>query len=197
MRLLVGVLLVTASYGQTPWQGLQFGMNRQEVRDILSVKSFSLRDGRDSGSNIVDPDFELKTNSAILSSNFKPEVASASMFFKPELAFGTQGSLQTVKLDLDQARVFQSAPAFRSDPALLTAIAGTSVYEQLTGKYGQRVGMRGPCDNISVVTLIGSIQECSVKWKDSGQTIELFWSYNWPLRKLSFFITYSGTVSGL
>lgn len=197
MRLFIGVLLVTASYGQTTWQGLQFGMNRQQARDILSAKSFSLRDGRDTGSNIVDPDFELETNSAILSSNFKAGVATASMFFKPELVFGTQGGLQTVKLDLDQARAFQSAPAFQSNAALLTAIAGTSVYEQLTGKYGQPVGKRGPCDSISVATLIGSIQECSARWKDSGQTIELFWSYNWPLRKLSFFITYSGTASGL
>jgi hypothetical protein len=185
--------------GQTTWQGLQFGMNRQQARDVLSANGFSLREGRDSGSNIVDPDFELKTNSPILSSNYNPDVASASMFFKPELVFGTQGGLQTVKLDLDQARVAQSAPAFRSNAGtvLLTVVAGTSVYEQLTGEYGQPVGARGPCNNTSASRLVGSIQECSAKWKDSGQTIELFWSYNWPLQKLSFFITYSGTASGL
>jgi hypothetical protein len=197
MRLLISVLFLSSSYAQITWQGLQFGMNRQQVKDSLSAKSFSTRDSRDATIVTVDPDFELKTNSAILSSNFKTEVASASMFFKPDVAFGAQSGLQTIKLELDQAKIFQSAPAFQSSLPLLTTIAGTSAYEQLTGKYGPPVSKRGPCDDIPLASLIGSIQECSAKWKDNGQTIELFWSYNWHLRNLSFSITYSATASGL
>ena len=196
MKLLSGVIVISAIYAQTSWQGLQFGMNRQQVRDALLAKNFSVRD-LDATTYSVEPDFEVKTNSPFLAANFKAEIASASMFFKPAAIFDARNGLQTIKLELDQAKVFQSAPAFQSNVPALTAIAGTSIYEQLTGKYGPPVSKRGPCDNIPVASLIGSIQECSAKWKDSGQTIDLFWSYNWPLRKLSFFVTYSAVAATL
>jgi hypothetical protein len=157
MKFLICILVVISSYAQTQtsWQGLRFGMNRQQVRETLSAKSFSLLDGRDATTSTVMPEFELKTNSAILSSNLKPGFASAPMFFKPEVAFDHQGNLQTIKLDLDQSKVAESTPALRSNVELITYIAGTSAYEQLTGKYGPPAVKRGPCDNIHLHRWLG------------------------------------------
>jgi hypothetical protein len=196
MRPLIGaVLFLAMSYaqGQTTWQGLSFGMKHEQVRDALSAKGFSLHGSDEATTSTAEPDLEVKTNSATLSSNLKPPVANASMFFKPELSFDAQGGLQSVKLDLDQAKVFQSTPALQP-MALLPYIAGTSVYEQLTGKYGPPTAKRGPCDNISLASLVGSAQECSAKWNGAGQTIELFWNWTGLIgrpEKLSFFVSYS------
>ncbi|MGA2334655.1 MAG: hypothetical protein ABSG08_04710 [Terriglobales bacterium] len=203
MKLLIGVVLffgVSYAQAQTTWQGLSFGMKHQQVRDTLSAKGFSLHGSDEATTATVEPDLEVKTNSATLSANLKPVVATASMFFKPELSFDVQGGLQTVKLDLDQAKVLQSTPALQP-LAILPYIAGTTVFEQLTGKYGPPDATRGPCDNISLASLVGTVQECSAKWKDAGQTIELFWSWSGLIgrpEKLSFFISYSsGATTGL
>jgi hypothetical protein len=203
MGLLIGVVLFLSmnyAQAQTTWQGLSFGMKHQQVRDALSAKGFSLHGSDESTTSTAEPDLEVKTNSATISANLKQSVATASMFFKPELGFDAQGRLQTVKLNLDQAKVLQSTPSLQP-LAVLPYIAGTSVYEQLTRKYGSPTATRGPCDNISLASLVGSVQECSAKWNDAGQTIELFWSWSGLIgrpEKLSFFISYSsGATAGL
>jgi hypothetical protein len=198
MRILIGVVLFCSlSYAQTTWQGLSFGMKHQQVRDTLSARGFSLHGSDEATRFTAEPDLEVKTNSATLSSNLKPAIATASMFFKPELSFDAQGGLQSVRLDLDQAKTLQTTPALQP-LAMITYIAGASVYEQLTGKYGPPTAKRGPCDDIGLASLVGTVQECSAKWKDAGQTIELFWSWSGLMghpEKLSFFISYSSVVT--
>ena len=158
MRLLFVVVLCFGSVyaeAQATWQGLSFGMNRQQVRDALSARGFSLRGSDDSATSTAEPDFELKTTSATLSANLKPAVATAPMFFTPELSFDAQGRLHAIKLSLDQAKVLQSTPGLSLQTLpVLTYIAGTSVYEQLTAKYGGPVTTRGPCGNINLAVLV-------------------------------------------
>lgn len=182
---------------QTTWQGLQFGMDRQQVRDSLGKSGFSAQPGPDATVAIVTPDFELPTNSSYLSQNLKPEIASASVYFTPALGFGPQDKLLVVKLVLDQSKTFQVTPALGSNLPTLTFLAGTSAYEQVVGKYGPLASTRGPCASIPIAELVGSVTDCSARWNSSGQTIELFWDYNWMRRSLTFTITYSGLSSGL
>ncbi len=203
MKLLIGLVLffsMACSQAQTTWQGLSFGMKRQQVRETLSTKGFSLQGGDEAITPIAEPDLEVKTKSATISANLKPPLADASMFFKAELSFDAQDRLQSVKLNLDQPKVIQATPAIRP-LAMLPYIAGTSVYEQLTRKYGAPTASRGPCDNISLASLVGTVQECSARWIDGGQAIELFWSWSGLIgrpEKLSFFISYSsGAATGL
>jgi hypothetical protein len=203
MRPLIAIVLVLGAslvQAQTTWQGLSFGAKRQQVRGALSARGFSLRDADDAKTSTAEPDFEVKTNSPTLAANLKPSVAAAPMFFIPELTFDAQGRLQAIKLNLDQAKVLGATPAIQP-LALLPYIAGTSVYEQLIGKYGPPATQRGPCGNISLASLVGSVQECSAKWNDAGQIIELFWSWSGQINRpsrLLFFISYSAPdASGL
>jgi hypothetical protein len=185
---------------QTTWLGLSFGTNRQQVREALSARGFSLHDADNGKTSTVEPDFGIKTSSPTLAANLKPSVATAPMFFTPELSFDAQGKLQAIKLNLDQAEVLGVTPAIQP-LALLPYIAGTSVYEQLIGKYGPPAAERGPRGNISLASLVGSVQECSAKWNDAGQTVELFWSWSGLINRpprLSLFVLYSAAnASGL
>lgn len=95
----------------------------------LSPKSYSLRDGRNATTATVEPDLEQKINSPTLSASLKPEFATVSLFFQPEVIFSPQGGLQSIKLDLDQVKFFQVTTALKS-PEMLTYIAATYVYEQ-------------------------------------------------------------------
>jgi len=195
--ILVCLIVNSACAAQATWQGLQFGMNIQQASDLLSSKQFSVRQGATPKSYIVSPDFELKTESAYLSSNLKDDIATAPMYFGPQLSFDDQGKLESVTLSLDQAKVFQTTPAFNGNLPMLTMVAGTSLYEQLTSKYGSPIDVRGPCANIPVASLVGSVTECSAKWSWNSQSIELFWSHNWPLRKLALFVKYFAVGSSL
>jgi hypothetical protein len=202
MRLFIAsvLLLVANLQAQTTWQGLSFGTKRQQVRDTLSAKGFSLRDADDAKTSTAEPDFEVKTNSPTLVANLKPSVATAPMFFTPELTFDAHGKLQAIKLNLDQAKVLGATPAIQL-LALLPYIAGTSVYEQLTAKYGPPATRRGPCDDIEIASLVGTAQECSAKWNGDGQTIDLFWSWSGLIgrpERFSLFVLYSNIAgSGL
>jgi hypothetical protein len=184
-------------FAQTTWQGLQFGMDRQQVRDGLAKSNFSMQMGTDARVVTVTPDFELRTNSSTLSENLKPEIATAPVFFTPVLGFGAQDKLSIVKLSLDQSKTFQSTPGLNSNLPILTFLAGTSTYEQLISKYGPSSVTRGPCGNIPIAELVGSVTECTARWNGTGQTIELFWNYNWTLHSLNFTITYSELSSAL
>jgi hypothetical protein len=194
MRLCGLFLCIGASctcVAQTTWQGLQFGTDRQQVRDELAKSNFSVQQGADARIVIVTPDFELRTSSSTLSEALKPEIASASVFFTPVLGFGAKDKLSIVRLSLDQSKTFQSTPALNSNLPNLTFLAGTSSYEQLISKYGPPAATRGPCGSIPIAELVGFVTECSARWNGAGQTIELFWNYNWTLSSLTFTITYS------
>jgi hypothetical protein len=191
---------VECAHTQTTWQGLAFGMNHQQVRETLAARGFSLHGAADAPISVAEPDVEVKTNTPTLSLSLKAPFATAPVFFKPQLTFDDKGGLKAVRLLLDQDKTLQTTPALQP-MGIVLFIAGTSIYEQLTGKYGSPVAKRGPCDNISPADLVGSAQDCSVKWKDSaqpGQTIELFWSWSGLVgrpQKLVFFILYSSPAS--
>jgi hypothetical protein len=182
---------------QTSWQGLRFGMASQEARELLLAKQLKMQPAPALRTFTVLPDFELKTDSAHLSANLRDEIATATMYFGPQLSFDGQDKLQTITLTLDQTKVFQTTPAFNNNLPILTMVAGTSLYEQLTAKYGRPAAARGPCADVPSAGLVGSITECDAKWNAGGQSIELFWNYNWPTRNLLLFVRYSSANSGL
>lgn len=189
------LLMATLVQAQTTWQGLSFGASRQQVRDQLSPKGFSLQATDNANTYVAEPDFEVKTTSPTLAANLKPPPATAPMFFTPELSFDAQGKLQAIKLSVDQAKVLAATPALKP-LALLPYVAGTSVWEQLVGKYGSPSTRRGPCGNPDVASLIGTIQECNAKWNGEGQTIDLFWSWSGLIgrpEKFALFVLYSSS----
>jgi hypothetical protein len=186
-----------SAVAQTTWQGLEFGADRQKISETLASKQFLLQPRKDSGTADVIPDFELQTKSAVLLSTYKAPVAEAPTFFRPELGFDTHGQLETVKLYIDPEKSFQVSPALRGSLPVLTFVAGTSLYEQLTSKYGAAATKHGPCENIPLSELVGSITQCSARWNSNNQSIELFWEYNWRPEKLIFLVTYSKVSSSL
>lgn len=197
LSLLLCFGLSSTAFAQATWQGLEFGMDRQKATEVLSAKGFSILQGGDLRTTILTPDFELKTNSAFLSSNLRDEVATAPMFLKPELTFDEHGKLEIVNLSLDQEHTFQTTPALREMVPLLAFIAGTSVYEQLTSKYGSPADSRGRCANIGLAGLVGSTTECTARWNVNHQSIELHWDYRDQIHKLSFSLAYSNVQSAL
>jgi hypothetical protein len=192
--LLIGAVSAPA---QSTWQGLQFGQSRAEAAQVLAAKKAVLNAGSSPQTATVTPDLAVQTSSPMLSANLRAEVANAPMYFTPVLSFDDGDKLKAITLTLDETKTFQATTELKGTKPLLTFIAGTSLYEQLSSKYGAPNTANGPCSDISLASLVGATTECNARWGSNGQTIELHWDYRSILDSLNFTVIYKPLPSAL
>ena len=198
-RLVAIVYLGTAlsAAAQSTWQGLQFGQDRAEAAQVMAAKQYNLNPGDAPRTATITPDFIIETSSSTLSANLRAQIAKAPMYFIPVLSFDASEKLNAVTLKLDEAKSFQATPALGGQKALLTFIAGTSLFEQLTNKYGKSISATGPCAEIDLASLVGATTECNARWSSNNQIVELHWDYRGRVQTLNLVVLYKPVPSSV
>lgn len=202
MKLLVAAVALTlpaiaiAQRGGTTWRDLQFGMSESAARQKLG-RGFEFIPGTVKGDYTLKPDYELKT-------------AGFTFQFTPGLAFGPEGRLKVVTLELDLPKMLATKGGLDAETAakiggnldarLLTGSGAPDIYTQLIAKYGKPLSIKGECDHVPAKSLLpGSteVPSCEARWKGGGQLVSLVWFYSDRTNELTLVIEYRGQSAGL
>jgi hypothetical protein len=201
VRLLVAVVALTlpaiaiAQRGGTTWKDLQFGMSESAARQKLA-REFEFIPGAVKGDYTLKPDYELKT-------------AGFTFQFTPGLAFGPEGHLKVVTLELDLPKMLATKGGLDAetiakigglDARLLTGSGAPDIYTELIAKYGRPLSIKGECDHVTMKSLLpGSteVPSCEAKWKAGGQLVSLVWFYSGRTSELNLVIEYRGQSDAL
>jgi hypothetical protein len=172
-----------AQLGSTTWNGLQFGMSEDAAKKKLGSFEFVPES--------VKGDFHLKPDYDV------PFAGETKLRFKPSLAFGPDGHLKTINLELDVPKTVekQNGGGFGNVEVLVGGVGTGSLYRQLLSKYGAPISANGQCDDVPIDTVLSGTPSCEALWKTEGQLVELNWHYSSKRKDLALLITYRGQSS--
>ena len=128
------------------------------------------------------PDYELNLTIKFLSQ-------------APELYFDSTG-LNIISLILNVPKVLSEVG---NNVFATINLAAKDIHDALVTKYGPPVSVDGPCNQVTVSTLVTNrqIMTCKAKWRGDSQMISMYWSYDPIVGKFAYFIQYQPQAKGL
>jgi hypothetical protein len=147
-------LFTLQAYAQSTWNGLRFGMSREEVEQALKAKGMTTSE-RNPDVVAVQPTYQVTL----------PDLRDPLPFYT-ELIF-SKGVLRRVDLNF---KTDEALKVIRSLYAVIDIVNG-SMKKALTAKYGQRIEAAGACDaedtDLVALPSDGSAK-CNESWQSQG-----------------------------
>jgi len=157
--LLVVLVADGASFAQSTWKGLRFGMSEAEVRTTYTgVLRKEVTENQETV--LVDDSYELLG-------------PALSVPAKVELSLGKTGKLEVINITAKNPFANEKDEASASGSTLA---AVNEVTQRLTDKYGKPLTEEGQCELTAEMLLDRKPVFCNDTWKFEGQNIKMFWS---------------------
>lgn len=182
-----GVALFTsASFGQSTWGGLQFGMSQNKVAQVVKQKGMTIgSSGQVPETSALQPPYLL-----LLPGLEKTIPFTVNLFFP-------QGKLTKVELRLDTGTWITEIGNTYSAVSLVNDY----VRKALMAKYGPSFTQTGSCDPDKTDIVDAMVQDdsvsCNESWHGDGQLVSVFWWYDKLAKTYVYFLSYEKAPSDL
>ncbi len=168
---------------QSTWNGLRFGMSRDDVEQALKAKGMTIAE-KAQDVFAVSPTYEVEL----------PNLTKPLPFYV-EVTFSKAG-LQQVDLN------FKTDEALKSIGSIYAVvdIVNGSMKKALTAKYGQPIDASGSCNaesNDMVEILFNGNASCNESWQSQGELISVKWWYDKQRSTFVYIASYQASSSDL
>ncbi len=184
LTMAVALMLSTLpACAQSTWNGLRFGMSKEEADQTLKAKGMAISE-RNPNVFAVMPTYQVSLPDLV-----KP------LPFNAELTF-SKGALQGINLNLITDEATKSIGSLYA----VVDIVNGSMKKALMAKYGKPIEANGACDaggNELMDILFNGNASCAESWQSQGQLISVKWWYDKEPNSFVYFVSYHPSSSDL